>query len=196
MSRPHIVAEARLSNSNLSFTTGPDPDLVVSLKLENKDKPITIARNNLPHIFIATNAIVLYDSTSQKKIPLPTLDVNMRSSPPLALVPAMTNQFVTLEPGSSHEIINIPFRPLGPRRMGDGSRNTENIPDKYLFAKLGMHLLDPGHEYTMKVRDDLGVSLWMEGRLEELLETGPEWRPCHGTIDIVPSDTFHFKVEG
>ncbi|KAI0506305.1 hypothetical protein F5B22DRAFT_624387 [Xylaria bambusicola] len=194
MSAPHIIAEARLSASTISFTDGPSPNLIISLRLEGTDKPISIAKPFLPQLFIATNAVVLYDTATQKPIATPTLDINWRSAPPLKLVPEMADKFVTLEPGQSCGIIEVSFDPLGVQRRGEEATVTDSKLAKYAGGTLGMHLLESKKDYTLGVRDDLHVHCWMEGRAKDLIEAAAEWRPCGADIKVLPAESFHFQV--
>lgn len=197
MSKPHIVAEARLPEV-ISFTAGPDPDLTISLRLVDAQTPITISKDAQPQLFIATNAILIREATSQQNIALPTLDVNMKSAPPLRLIPEeAAAKFVTLEPGVSCDVLKVPFRPRGAMRRSVEGARALTARDGFLFAQLGMHLLEPGREYTVQVKGGLRVSSWVEGRVEDLMQAGPgEWRPCPDGIDVFPAEGFRFRVEG
>ncbi|KAI9149908.1 hypothetical protein HJFPF1_09654 [Paramyrothecium foliicola] len=198
MSRPSIIAKARLSTPTPSFTTGPDPELIVSLKLDNATKPITIAKRSHTNVFNAETAVAVYDITTQKKAAITSIgsiDINYRTAPPLALVPEMADKFITLEPGLDINIVRVPFRPLGTKRRVTRNIAEEDTRDKYRFDGLGMHFLNPGHEYTLGVRDSLRITSWMEGRVNELIQQKREWNPTHDEINIVPDGVFHFKVE-
>lgn len=199
MPKPHIVAEARLP-AVLSFTAGPDPDLTISLRLVDAQTPITIAKDAQLQVFMATNAVLIREAASPQNIALPTLDVNMKSAPPLRLVPeeavAAKSRFVTLEPGVSCDILRVPFRPRGATRKSVEGARAETARDGFLFAQLGVHLLEPGREYTVQVKSGVRISSWMEGRVEDLIQEGPgEWRPRPDAINVLPAEGFRFRVE-
>lgn len=151
-------------------------------------------------VFMATNAVLIREAASQQNIALPTLDVNMKSAPPLRLVPeeavAAKSRFVTLEPGVSCDILRVPFRPRGATRKSVEGARAETARDGFLFAQLGMHLLEPGREYTVQVKSGVRISSWMEGRVEDLIREGPgEWRPRPDAINVLPAEGFRFRVE-
>ncbi|KAI1359210.1 hypothetical protein F5Y08DRAFT_344914 [Xylaria arbuscula] len=194
MSAAHIIAEARLSAPVISFTNGPGPSLTISLRLEGTDTPITIAKRSLSELFIATNAVVIQDRTTQRQITTPTLDVIWKTASPLKLVPEMANKFVTLEPRQARVIVDVPFDPLGAPRRGEGATDLDSKLAKYAGGILGMHLLKPEKDYTLGVRNDLNISSWMEGRVEDLIQQAAEWRPCGDKIKVLPAESFHFRL--
>ncbi|KAI0146280.1 hypothetical protein GGR57DRAFT_479392 [Xylariaceae sp. FL1272] len=198
MSHPHITAIAQLSATTLSFTSGPEPELTICLRLENAQKPITLSRRH-QQLFIHFNALVFRDAITGKQIQLPitSVDANMKTVPQLRLSPETTSNFVSLQPGISCEISNIPFRPLGTRRKDTPVDPPKNSYEKYEVYKMGMHMLDVGREYTVEIRDDISVWSWMEGSLEELLREGKAWAPGEGQepIKVVSAEGFRFKVE-
>jgi hypothetical protein len=194
MSSPRIIAEARLSAPTISFTNGPSPNLIISLKLEATDKPITIAKPLLSQLFIATNAVVLQDTTTQKSIATPTLDINWRSAPPLKLVPEMADKFVTLEPGRTCRIVEVSFDPLRAQRRAKEAMGFDSKLAKYAGGVLGMHFLKPEKDYTLGVRTDLCIRSWMEGRAEDLIQAAALWLPWNAEIQVLPAESFHFRV--
>ncbi|KAI1121872.1 hypothetical protein F5Y10DRAFT_287974 [Nemania abortiva] len=195
MSAPRIIAEARLSAPTISFTHGPSPNLIISLRLEATDKPITVAKRPLPELFIAMNAVVLQEATTQKPIATPDVTINQRSAPPLKLVPEMADRFVTLEPGRACKIVEVSFDPLGAQRRGEEATSFDSKLAKYAGGILGMHILKPEKDYTLGVRNDLHIHSWMEGRAEDLIQAAVEWRPCRADIKVLPAESFHFRVQ-
>jgi hypothetical protein len=191
----HIVAGVRLPSNTLSFGSGPDPSLIVSLKLENADRPITIANRSLPQLFIPGNCLVLHDVTENRDIALPTMDINWSTAPQIELVPEMAGKFTTLKPDERHDIIVTSFRPQGIRRKGAQDANPASTTARYAASMVGMHLLVPERSYTIKVRNDIRVSSWMEGSFEELIQTRQQWRPAQSEIAVVSAEGFHFNVK-
>ncbi|KAI1262670.1 hypothetical protein F5Y18DRAFT_149138 [Xylariaceae sp. FL1019] len=198
MSHPHITAIAQLSATALSFTKGPEPELTISLRLDDAQRPITLAKSN-QQLFLAFNALVFRDAATGEQIQslMCRVDVNMKSAPALRLSPETTSKFVSLQPDVSCEISRIPFRPLGTRRKNTPVDPPQTAYEKYEVLKLGMHRLDVGREYTVQIRDDITIASWMEGSLEELLREGKAWAPGEGQnpIKIVPAEAFRFRIE-
>ncbi|KAI1264497.1 hypothetical protein F5Y18DRAFT_82857 [Xylariaceae sp. FL1019] len=193
-SAPRILAEARLSAAAVSFTDGPEPHLLISLRLEDSENPITINSSSLPQLFLPTNAVVIQDTITQKLIPTPTLDINMKSVPPPSLVREQASKFVTLEPGQVTQIVTASFDPLRAHRAGAYTAGIASKLAKYSGAALGMHLLTTDREYTMSVRNDLHVRYWMEGRAEDLIQAEAKWQPSNYYIKIEPAESFRFQV--
>ncbi|KAI9170578.1 hypothetical protein HJFPF1_00046 [Paramyrothecium foliicola] len=198
MTGPYMTAEARLSTPNISFTTGSDPELILSLTLENTNEPITIIKKDHIKLFSPETSIAVFDITRQKNAAVTnivSIDVNQRSSPPVALVPEAADKFMTLHPKSKCDITKTSFLPLGARRQATRRIDDEKPHDKYQFARAGMHFLNPGHEYKIKVRDDLHISTWMEAKLNELTQEGSNWQPKREEVEIIPTEGFQLRVE-
>lgn len=170
-SEPRIVAEAHLP-STLSFTTGPDPELKMTLTLIGVERPVTISRNNNA-LFTSVNAFQISKVPGGDRIYDFWIDYCHRSARAMPLDPNHADDFVTLQPGVPYEIHRLSFRPLGQERRTQATEallNSSADPrQKYRFIQLGMHLLEPGMEYLVRARQGIEICKWRWGAKEELM---------------------------
>ncbi|KAI0387823.1 hypothetical protein F5Y04DRAFT_241080 [Hypomontagnella monticulosa] len=162
-SSPHILAEIHLPTT-LSFTSGPEPELKLTLTLLNSQRPITISKDNR-YIFTPTNAFTITEIPSGRAIDTVFVDICSRNGRPLRLDSEHLDQFLTLEPDIPYEAFRIEFRPLGQERTGARGTATSiessNDPrQKYKFLGPGMHWLEPGKRYLIRARQGARISTW------------------------------------
>ncbi|KAI1390431.1 uncharacterized protein F4822DRAFT_236027 [Hypoxylon trugodes] len=195
--KPYILAETHISATILSFTSGPEPQLKLTLTLVGAQQPITISKEYY-QLFTPSNAFIISGVPSGRKIYTLFVDINHRLGPPLHLDAEHADRFLTLEPGIPCEIHNFSFRPLGSERNSQKAalapEDDNNKYRGYKFLRLGMNWLEPGDEYLISARPGLQIGTWRRGRKEELMPCA--WNTSDGDpLDVVPTEGIRVRIE-
>ncbi|KAI1205460.1 uncharacterized protein F4807DRAFT_285582 [Annulohypoxylon truncatum] len=196
-SNPHVVAEIHLPTT-LSFTSGPDPELKLTLTLVGSQHPVTVSKNNY-HIFTPTNAFTITEVASGRVIQTIFVDIYRKYGTPLRLDSEHLDRFLTLEPGVPCEAFKTNFRPLGQERKGVQGTATPTVSSddprqKYKFLESGMHWLEPGKQYLIRAREGARFATWRWGRKEELKPC--YWHESDGEdLEIIPGEGVEVQVE-
>ncbi|KAI0470527.1 hypothetical protein GGR56DRAFT_133298 [Xylariaceae sp. FL0804] len=196
-SSPHIVAELHLPTT-LSFTSGPEPQLKLTLTLVGSPHPVTISKDN-PHVFTPMNAFTITEVPGGRPIETATVDKCYRFGPP-RLDAEHLDRFLTLEPGVPCDVFQIGFRPLGPQRNrpGEPARPADSPDDKYrrkyAFLGSGMHWLEPGKQYLVRARQGAIIAPWRWGRREDLMPR--DWLGTDGdALEVVSAEGVQVQVQ-
>lgn len=196
-SKPSILGSVSLPPL-LSFTSGEEPHLLLSLTLMDFDTPITFA---LSHTRFERIESCLDFRNSRICHPqyLPTTEVQRRNVPPLLLCAERETDFVTLRPGEPY-VFDVNFRPFGDEIFNE--EHWRNMPQTERFRRgltMGMHTLDIGEAYEMGIIENLSIWGWLPGDKTDMIPAkGQEpvlWQPGVARLQIVSAPPTQFIVQ-
>jgi hypothetical protein len=181
----------------ISFSSEEEPVLNLKFTLEDSDEPVTLALRLAPWIDEVNNIPIKNTSTGRLCGPGHIDICGPGKPPPLKRGRSQADQYLTLIPGQCY-MIRYPFRPYNFPWSDDKRREQLHINEKLImWARYGMHYLDPGAEYVLQIKDALCVREWVWGHKEEVLADDEDaaFVPVNKAVQIVPGPPVLFRVE-